>query len=105
MVARVWKGQTRAADVEAYRAYVRETGLADYTSTAGNRGAFILTAVDGDFAEIITVSLWDSRDAIAAFAGEDISVARFYPDDERFLTAADPHASHYEVDTAEPERG
>jgi heme-degrading monooxygenase HmoA len=98
VVGRVWKGQTRASDVDAYRAYIRETGLADYQRTPGNRGAFLLTSVNGDVAEIVTISFWDSREAIVAFAGQDISVARFYPEDERYLIAADPHATHYEVD-------
>ncbi len=100
MIARMWKGRTRSADVEAYRAYVHATGLAEYRSTPGNRGAWMLTTVDGDEAEIITISLWESREAIAAFAGDDISVARFYPEDARYLVAADAHAVHYDVDVA-----
>jgi len=39
----------------------------------GNRG------VDGDRAEFVTVSLWESRSAIEAFAGQDIEQAVFYP--------------------------
>ncbi len=39
----------------------------------------MLTAVDGDEAEIVTISLWESREEIAAFAGDDIDVARFTP--------------------------
>jgi heme-degrading monooxygenase HmoA len=98
VVARMWKGRVRAAEVEKYRAYVRETGLAEYRTTPGNLGAWMLTSVEGDEAQIITISLWESREAIVAFAGDDIRVARYYPEDERYLVAADPHATHYDVD-------
>jgi hypothetical protein len=36
-------------------------------------------------------------DAIHAFAGEDISVAVFFPDDDRYLTYRELTVSHYEV--------
>jgi heme-degrading monooxygenase HmoA len=43
------------------------------------------------------LSLWDSKDAVRAFAGDDIEKAIFYPEDERFLIGRDEHVSHYEV--------
>jgi hypothetical protein len=43
------------------------------------------------------LSLWESEDAIHAFAGDDISVAVFFPDDDRFLTDRELTVSHYEV--------
>ena len=51
----------------------------------------------GDHAEFITVSFWESRAAIEAFAGEDIEKAVFYPDDEQFLIERDLTVHHYEV--------
>jgi heme-degrading monooxygenase HmoA len=51
----------------------------------------------GDRSEIITLSLWDSRDSIRAFAGEDIDQAVFYPEDDRFLVERDLMVQHYDV--------
>jgi heme-degrading monooxygenase HmoA len=51
----------------------------------------------GDRAEFVTVSFWESRRAIEAFAGQDIDVAVFYPDDNQFLIEDDLTVSHYEV--------
>jgi heme-degrading monooxygenase HmoA len=61
-----------------------------------------LRRIVDDRAEFLLISLWDSRDAIRAFAGEDIEKAVFYPEDERFLVEREDHVSHYEVvfDTA-----
>ena len=42
MIARIWKGATRAADADVYEAYIEETGIAHYKRTPGNLGAWIL---------------------------------------------------------------
>ena len=79
-----------------------ETSIQEYKATSGNLGAYILTRTDGDRAEFITLSFWESLDAIRGFAGEDIEVAVFYPEDDRFLVDRERTANHYEVDTATP---
>ena len=53
--------------------------------------------LDDDRTEVVTVSLWESRQAIEGFAGEDIQKAVFYPDDDRFLVERDLKVKHYEV--------
>ncbi len=77
--------------------YVQRTGIDGYRGTPGNRGAWLLWRVEGDRAEFVTVSLWESRAAIEAFAGQDIGTAVFYPDDEQFLIERDLTVNHYEV--------
>lgn len=98
MIGRVWRGRIRAGDVAEYRRYISGTGLADYRSTPGNRGAYMLTRTDGEFAEVITVSFWDDLDSIRAFAGDDVTRARYYPEDERFLLDFPERVLHYDVD-------
>jgi heme-degrading monooxygenase HmoA len=97
MIARTWAGATRAADADAYLDYLHATGLAEYRATPGNRGVLALRRVEGDRAEFLLLTLWDSEDAIRRFAGDDIDRAVFYPEDERFLVARDEHVNHYEV--------
>ena len=102
MIARSWRGATKARDAEVYLDYLHRTGFAEYRRTPGNRGVLGLRRIVDDRAEFLLISLWDSRDAIRAFAGEDIEKAVFYPEDERFLVEREDHVSHYEVvfDTA-----
>jgi heme-degrading monooxygenase HmoA len=97
MIARIWRGAVRAEDATAYAAYVQKTGIEGYQRMPGNRGAWLLWRAEGDHAEFITVSFWESRASIEAFAGQDIEKAVFYPDDERFLIERDLTAHHYEV--------
>ncbi|MEP7325771.1 MAG: hypothetical protein ABI836_07480 [Gemmatimonadota bacterium] len=97
LIARTWRGAVRNTDAGACLAYLEKTGLANYRSTPGNRGAVVLQRTLGSECEFLIVSLWESRESIKAFAGEDISVARFYPEDDRFLVNRDLVVNHYEV--------
>jgi heme-degrading monooxygenase HmoA len=97
MIARIWRGVVRRDDADAYADYIAGTGMAEYRSTPGNQGAWMLRRDDGDRSEIITFSLWASRDSIRAFAGDDIDQAVFYPEDDRFLIERDQTVSHYQV--------
>lgn len=97
MIARIWRGVTRASDADAYMDYLRETGIKAYRATPGNRGVQVLRSVRDDEAEWVLVSLWDSYEAIRTFAGEAIERAVFYPEDERFLTRKDLTVEHFEV--------
>jgi heme-degrading monooxygenase HmoA len=102
MIARTWRGATKANDGEAYLEYLHRTGFAEYRKTPGNRGVLGLRRIVKDRAEFLLVSLWESEEAIRQFAGDDIEKAVFYPEDERFLVDRDNYVSHYEVvfDTA-----
>jgi len=97
MIARMWHGRTNARDADAYGAYIEKSGLADYRRTPGNQGAWMLRRLDGDVAHFITLTFWESREAIKRFAGDDIERARYYPEDERYLLEFEPTVAHYDV--------
>jgi heme-degrading monooxygenase HmoA len=99
MIARTWKGAVRRGDGDAYAAYMRETGLAAYKGTPGNRGAWMLRRDLDDRTEFVMFTLWESLDAVKAFAGEEYETAVFYPEDERFLIERELRATHYEVES------
>ena len=97
MIARIWRGAVRREDAEEYAAYINDTGLSEYASTPGNRGAWMLRRDEGDRTEYLTLSFWDSREAIVAFAGEDIETAVYYPEDDHFLVEREDTVRHYDV--------
>ena len=99
MIARVWTGAVRRGDGDDYARYMRETGVAAYARTPGNRGVWMLRRDVDDRTEFVMFTLWDSLAAVKAFAGEDHETAVFYPEDDRFLVERDRTAAHYEVDT------
>ena len=58
-----------------------------------------------ELTEFVTFSLWESIDAVKAFAGDDYEVAVYYPDDERFLVERDDTVAHYEIEREIPPPG
>lgn len=96
MIARTWRGWTKPEDADAYFEYIEETGGQASRATPGNLGFYILRRHDGDRTEFLTMSLWESQDAIRAFAGDGLEVV-FYEDDDRFLVDRERFVTHYEI--------
>ena len=97
MIARIWRGATRARDAERYLAYLDRTGHAEYQRIPGHRRTVTLRRTDDTRAEFVVISLWDSIDAIHAFAGPDVERAVFYPEDDRFLVEREHRVAHFDV--------
>jgi heme-degrading monooxygenase HmoA len=97
LILRRWSGVTRAADADEYLTYLERTGFAEYLQTPGNQGVVALQRHAGDLCELTLLTLWPSQQAIRRFAGEDLTRAVFYPEDDRYLIHRDTRARHYEV--------
>jgi heme-degrading monooxygenase HmoA len=97
MIARTWRGWVRKEDADAYVQYVIETGIKEYRETPGNRAAYILRREEGDRTEFVTLTFWDSMEAVRGFAGPNVERAVFYPEDDRFLVDRESTAAHYGV--------
>lgn len=96
MIARIWKGAVPLERSDEHLARMRNVAIPDYRSTEGNRGAFALRDKHQDRAEFIMLTLWESRESIKAFAGDDISVAKYYDFDAEVLLEMNPHVEHFE---------
>jgi heme-degrading monooxygenase HmoA len=97
MIARIWHVVVPAGKSDAYHQYLLQTGVPDYQRTPGNRGVYIFRRMEGDDAHFLLLTLWDSLDAIRAFAGPDVERAKYYPEDGAFLIELEPTVTHYEV--------
>jgi heme-degrading monooxygenase HmoA len=97
MIARVWKGTTRAERADAYLEYLERTGVPHCRRTPGNRGVSILRSVTDGPATFVFTARWDSWEAIRAFAGPEPARAVYYPEDRDFLLALEPNVEHFEV--------
>ena len=95
-VVRMWRGAVRTEDRDDYVEYIERTGLREYRATPGNLDAWMLARdLGGGLTEIVTVSRWETMEAITGFAGNDIERAVFYPEDDRFLVERDVTVRHY----------
>jgi len=96
-ILREWRAEIRRALKQEYVNYVTATGMADYRRAQGNLGAVIATRdLDSERSEIVTLSWWENEASIQAFAGNDISRSRYYPEDDRYLLTHPESVQHYE---------
>ena len=96
-IMRIWRGRTRTDRAAEYLSRMTPVALAGYHGVPGNRGAWVLSRADGEVTEIATLSLWDSRESIRAFAGDDIERAKYYDFDPEYLLSLSPTVEHWEV--------
>ena len=97
MIVRIWHGVTPASKADQYLDYLKATGVKEYRAIEGNRGVQVLRSISEDRADFLTVSYWDSYDAIRKFAGDEIDKPVYYPEDKEYLLEFEPKVVHYEV--------
>ena len=100
MIARHWTGWTRSTDADAYEQLVRGTVLPALRRIDGYHGGYVLRRADGDEVQFVVVNLFESLEAVKAFAGPDYETAVFEPEARRLLSRSEPKALHYDVRVA-----
>jgi heme-degrading monooxygenase HmoA len=63
----------------------------------GNISVHILERSEGEITHFITLTFWKDLESSKAFAGDDVVVAKYYPQDKDFQLEFEPTAVHYEV--------
>jgi heme-degrading monooxygenase HmoA len=97
MIARLWRGETRSEDADAYQRVLQATGVRDYRATPGNLGVWLLRSERGGRTEFALLTLWDRRESIEAFAGKQIELARYYDVDKEYLLDFRKTVEHFDV--------
>lgn len=97
MIARLWRGETRSADADAYQQVLETTGVRACRATPGNLGVWLLRQEQGARTAFVLLTLWDRRESIEAFAGRDIARARYDDIDREYLLDFRRTVDHFEV--------
>lgn len=102
MIARHWRGWTKAQSADDYETLLRTRVLPELTTIAGYRGGYILRSDTADEVEFVVINFFESIEAVRRFAGPNYSTAVFEPEARLLLSRVEPFAHHYEVreDTA-----
>ncbi|HKR02619.1 MAG TPA: antibiotic biosynthesis monooxygenase [Pyrinomonadaceae bacterium] len=96
VVARVWKGRVAPARADEYYRYLLE-GVTKIRSIHGSLGAEVMRRDEAGAVEYTVTSYWESRDAIKAYAGQDIEKPHHLPRDREFLLELPTRVLHYDV--------
>lgn len=97
MIARVWRGRTSPAGADDYEAFLKRTAYPDYGGVSGNRGWLLQRRALPDSVEFMLVSFWDSMEALRAYAGDDPSKPKYYPEDRSALLELPEAAEQFDV--------
>ena len=97
MIVRTWSARATKTGADAYGAYFEQTLLPQLRELDGFSGAFLLARDDNGLVELTAHTLWESLEAIRAFAGDDITAAVVEPEALAVLHHSDPTVVHRNV--------
>jgi len=97
MIVRIWHGRTRRERADEYAAFLTLRAIPDYRGTEGNLDVAILRRDEAGVSHFLTVTLWESEQAIRAFAGNEVLKAKYYDEDKDFLLDFEDQVQHYTV--------
>jgi heme-degrading monooxygenase HmoA len=98
MIVREWRALATKTNAQAYIQFFGQTVLPILKTVAGNRGAWLIHRDVEEGVELVALTLWESRDAIRVFGGDDITRARVEPEAQALFIRFDDTVSLYEVD-------
>ena len=97
-IVRVWKGYGTIDGVQKYcDDHFTKTVLPHLRALGGFLGARVLVRSLGHETEVVVATIWDSIDAVKAFAGENYHVAVVEPVVRDLLVRFDDRVSHFSI--------
>ena len=97
MIGRIWHGWASPENADAYEQLLRNEVLPGIDRVQGFRGAQLFRRNAADEVEFVTITFFDSLEAVRAFAGDDYEVAVVPPEAHKLLAHYDARSAHYDV--------
>ena len=97
MISRIWHGWTTLEKADAYEELLRGEVLPGIHRVKGFKGAHLLRRDGKKEVEFVTLTFFDSLEAVREFAGEDYEVAVVPPEARKLLARFDARSAHYET--------
>jgi heme-degrading monooxygenase HmoA len=97
VIARLWHGWTTPGNAGAYEELLEREVLPAIDRIEGYRGAYVLRRDLAGDVEFVTLTLFDSLEAVRAFAGDDHEAAVVPEAARRLLSRFDERSAHYEL--------
>jgi antibiotic biosynthesis monooxygenase (ABM) superfamily enzyme len=97
VITRLWRGWTPPNRADYYERFLLEELFPAMGTIPGFLGADVLRRRDGDEVAFVTLTRFESLDAIRAFAGEDYEIPVLEPQALEVLSRYDERAEHFET--------
>jgi heme-degrading monooxygenase HmoA len=102
-IARIWRGRTRRERADEYQVYNYEAGIRPLIEKAV--GVQTFREDRGDETEFMTISYWESREAMARFTGDNPTRVHHLERDAEFLVELPESVQILEMLTAHGRTG
>jgi heme-degrading monooxygenase HmoA len=97
LIVRIWHAWTSHGNAEAYVDFLREEFFPEMHQLQGSRGAYLVRRETPSEVEFVALTMWESLEAVRAFAGEDYEQAVVPPTGRKLLSRYDERSAHYET--------
>jgi heme-degrading monooxygenase HmoA len=97
MIARLWSARTTKPQSTRYLEHFWQSVVPSLRTFDGYLSSSVLVRSHGDSVEILVTTVWQSLQAIDAFAGSDRETAVVASEAAALLTDYDRRVRHYEV--------
>jgi antibiotic biosynthesis monooxygenase (ABM) superfamily enzyme len=97
MITRLWRGWTTTENADPYERFLLGDLFPSMRRIAGFRGADVLRRVDGAEVAFVTLTRFDSLEAIRAFAGDDYETPVLEPEALALLSRYEQRALHFDT--------
>ncbi|MFZ5501011.1 MAG: antibiotic biosynthesis monooxygenase family protein [Candidatus Micrarchaeota archaeon] len=98
MIVRTWRGRAaNSGNADAYARHLEKSVFPKLGQIPGHRGAYLLRRDSDGGLEILVLTMWESMDAVRAFAGDHPETAVVEPAARAVLAEYDTTVNHYEV--------
>jgi heme-degrading monooxygenase HmoA len=98
MIARSWRAVATAEGADRYDEHFRAAVLPELRTVQGFRTAYLMRRAHAGEVHIHVLTMWESMDAIAGFAGPAPDTAVVEPAARAALLRFDETVRHYEAD-------
>jgi heme-degrading monooxygenase HmoA len=97
VITRLWRGWTLPVDADAYERFLLDDLFPSMREISGFRGADVLRRLDRGEAAFVTLTRFDSIEAIRTFAGDDYETPVLEPRALELLSRYEERALHFET--------
>jgi antibiotic biosynthesis monooxygenase (ABM) superfamily enzyme len=97
VITRLWRGWTSAESAERYERFLLEELFPSMRGITGFRGADVLRRQEGEDVAFVTLTRFESLDAVIAFAGDEYEVPVLEPQALALLSRYEERAAHFDT--------
>ena len=95
MIVRIWRAAATVDGAKGYRQHFERNVMPELRGINGFQKAYLLTREHDGMVDVEVHTLWQSLEAIRAFAGPDLEAAVVEPQAQEALTSYDSTVTHF----------